>query len=166
MAIDLGIGFDELDRLSRPPLFSDGTYEFMIEKVESAHVQQSGRPQWRFQLKIINRPDLDNDPNYKGRSLFYYAQLPWIDPDTQQWDYTMTFGIVNMVKGIGIQVTSPNPDQTGETFYGLPREAFQGKTGPMKLSHRTRKGTEGDPEPTIDQQINIVVKRGGGGVVA
>ena len=166
MSIDLGVGFDALEQLAKPPLFPDGSYEFSIEKVEDSPVQQTGRPQWRFQLKPINRPDLEADPKYKGRSVFYYAQLPWIDPDTKVWDYSNTFSIVAIVNGTGMQVSAPNPDPTGTTFYGIPKEVFQGRTGVMKLGHRTRKGTEGDPEPTIDQSVSIVTKRKGGGVVA
>ena len=157
MPIDLGIGFDELDRLSRPPLFPDGTYEFVIDKVEDSPVKESGRPQWKLTLKPVNRPDLESDSQFKGRGVFLYAQLPWIDPDTKQWDYSNTFTLVNLIKGTGMQVAGTQmPD----------KEAFVGRTGVMKLGHRTRKGTENDPEPTIDQQVSIVVKRGGGGVVA
>lgn len=157
MPIDLGIGFEELERMAKPPLFVDGNYEFMIEKVDDSPVQQTGRPQWRLQLKPINRPDLEADPKYKGRSVFLYVQLPWIDPDTKEWDYSNTFTLVNLINGTGMQVTGTQiPD----------KEVFQGRTGVMNLGHRTRKGTEGDPEPTIDQKINIVTKRKGGGVVA
>jgi len=155
--IDLGIGFEELERMAKPPLFPDGSYEFVVEKVDDSPVQQSKRPQWRFQLRPVNRPDLESDSKYKGRSLFYYAQLPWIDPDTGRWDYTNTFSLVAIINGTGMQVQGTSiPD----------KEVFQGKTGVMKLGHRTRKGTEGDPEPTIDQAVSIVTKRKGGGTVA
>jgi len=148
--IDLGIGFEEMEKLARPPLIPDGTYEFVVAKIEDSPVQQSGRPQWRCQLTIINRPDLVN------RSVFYYCQLPWIDPDSKQWDYSNTFGLVNFVNGTGMEIHGKSiPD----------KEAFQGRTGVMKVGHRTRKGTETDPEPTIDQSVAIVTKRKGGGVV-
>jgi len=151
MPIDLGIGFEELEKLAKPALIPDGTYEFVVEKVEDSPVQQSGRPQWRFQLKIINRPDIVN------RSVFYYTQLPWIDPDTKAWDYSMTFGLVNIINGTGMTVQGTQL---------ADKEVFQGRTGVMKIGHRTRKGTENDPEPTIDQSVAIVTKRKGGGTVA
>lgn len=151
MSIDLGIGFEELERMAKPPLIPDGTYEFVVEDVTDSPVQQSGRPQWKFQLKVINRPDFVN------RSVFYYTQLPWIDPDTKQWDYSMTFGLVNIVNGTGMQIQ-------GKVLPDM--EIFKGRTGVMKLGHRTRKGTETDPDPTIDQSVAIVTKRKGGGVVA
>lgn len=149
--IDLGVGFEELERLAKPPLIPDGVYEFMVAKVEDSPVKESGRPQWRFQLTIINRPDLIN------RSVFFYTQLPWIDPDTKQWDYSNTFSLVNIINGTGLQIQGRElPD----------KEVFQGRGGVMKVGHRVRKGTEGDPEPTIDQSVAIVTKRKGGGVVA
>jgi len=153
--VELGIGFDELDDLSRPALVPDGTCEYSIAAVDDSPVQQSGRPQWRFRLKVINRPDLPNS------SLFSYAQLPWIDPDTKQWDYANTFTIVDIVKQAGIQVSQPNPDPTGATFYGIPREVFVGKTGVMKVGHKPRKD---DPD-TIDNTVRIVTKKKGGGSV-
>lgn len=149
--IDLGVGFEELERMAKPPLIADGSYEFVVEDVIESPVKDSGRPQWRFQLKIINRPDIVN------RSVFYYTQLPWIDPINQQWDYSMTFALVNIINGTGMQIEGRS----------LPEmEVFKGRTGVMKLGHRVRKGTEADPEPIIDQSVTIVTKRKGGGVIA
>jgi hypothetical protein len=153
--IDIGIGFEDLEKLARPPLVPDGTYETVIDKVDDSPVQQSGRPQWKFTLRIINRPDLEVKGN---RNLFVYAQLPWIDPDTKQWDYTATFTIVNIISGTGMQIQGTQlPD----------KEVFQGRPLVVKVDQVTRKGTENDPEPIKDNRVRIITKkRGGGGMVS
>ncbi len=154
--IETGIGYEELEKLARPPLIPDGSYEFSIKNVEDSPVKGSGRPQWNFHLEIINRPDLT------GRVAFYRAQLPWVDPTSNQWDYLYTFGITDLVSGVGITLTQPTPDPAGLTFYGVPKEAFVGRTGVMKIGHRPRK----DEPETIDNSVKIVTKKKGGGIVA
>ena len=156
MTMELGIDFDQLEKEVRPPLVPDGIYDFQIADVTDSPVQQSGRPQWRFRLQIINRPDLPN------RSLFVYAQLPWIDPDKKDWDYSNCFSIVDIVNGADMQVTQPNPDPSGQTFYGIPMEMFKGRTGQMKVTHKPRK----DEPETIDNVTRIVTKKKGGSTVA
>lgn len=153
MPIDIGIGFEDLEKLARPPLVGDGTYETIVEKVDDSPVQQTGRPQWRVTLKIVNR----FEPEFQNRFLFIYAQLPWIDPDTKQWDYSNTFTLVNILNGTGTQVQGTMlPD----------KEVFQGKSLVVKVSKQIRKGTEHDPEPTWDNRVQIVTKKRGGGLVS
>lgn len=151
--IDIGIGFEDLEKLARPPLVADGTYETVVEKVDDSPVQQSGRPQWRFTIKIVNRPE----PELQSKFLFVYAQLPWIDPDTKQWDYSNTFTLVNIINGTGMQIQGNMiPD----------KEVFQGKGLVVRVSKVVRKGTEHDPEPTWDNRVQIVTKKRGGGIVS
>jgi len=151
--IDIGIGFDDLEKMAKPPLVPDGTYETIIDKVEDSPVQQSGRPQWRFGLKIANRME----PEFQNRILFVYAQLPWIDPDTKQWDYSNTFTLVNIINGAGMQIQGNMiPD----------KEVFQGRPLVVKVSKVMRKGTEHDPDPTWDNRTQIVTKKRGGGLVS
>ena len=151
--IDIGIGFEDLEKMARPPLVPEGAYETIIDKVDDSPVQQSGRPQWRFSLKIANRME----PEFQNRILFVYAQLPWIDPDTKQWDYSNTFTLVNIINGAGMQIQgSMIPD----------KEAFQGRPLVVKVSKVMRKGTEHDPDPTWDNRVQIVTKKKGGGLVS
>lgn len=149
MPIDIGIGFDDLERLAKPPLVGDGTYETVVEDVVDSPVKQSGRPQWKVTLKIVNRPE----PELQNKFLFVYAQLPWIDPATGQWDYSNTFTLVGIISGTGMQIQgSMIPD----------KEAFKGRPLVVKVSKVIRKGTEGDPEPTWDNRVQIVTKKKGG----
>ena len=151
--IDIGIGFEDLEKLARPPLVGDGTYETVVEKVEDSPVQQSKRPQWKVTLKIVNRIE----PELQNRFLFIYAQLPWIDPATSQWDYANTFTLVNLITGTGMQIQGSI----------LPeKEVFQGKPLIVRVSTVTRKGTENDPEPIKDNRVQIVAKKRGGGLVS
>ena len=151
--IDIGIGFDDLEKLAKPPLVNDGTYATVVEKVEDSPVKQSGRPQWKITLKIVNRVE----PELQNKFLFIYAQLPWIDPATQQWDYSNTFTIVNLISGTGMQVQGTQiPD----------KELFQGRPLVVKTTKVIRKGTENDPDPTWDNRVSIVTKKKGGGLVS
>lgn len=153
MPIDIGIGFEDLEKLAKPPLVPDNTYETVIEDVVDSPVKQSGRPQWKVTLKIINRLE----PELQNRFLFVYAQLPWIDPTTQQWDYSNTFTIVNIINGTGMQIQGNQiPD----------KEVFKGRSLVVKVSKVIRKGTESDPEPTWDNRVQIVTKKRGGGLVS
>ncbi len=153
MPLDIGIGFDDLERLAKPPLVGDGAYETVVEDIVDAPVKQSGRPQWKVTLKILNRPE----PELQNRFLFIYAQLPWIDPSTQQWDYSNTFTLVNIISGTRMQIQgSMLPD----------KEMFKGRPLVVKVSKVMRKGTESDPEPTWDNRAQIVTKKKGGGLVS
>ena len=153
--IDIGIGFDALAKLVQPKLVPDGSYNTMIEKVEESPVQQSGRPQWRLQLRILDRPDLDEQG---VKYLFIYAQLPWIDPDTKEWDYSNCFTLVDIINASGMAIQGTQlPD----------KEVFFGKPLPVRVGRRVRKGTETDPEgPTYDNQVKIITKKKGGGTVS
>ena len=151
--IDIGIGFEDLEKMARPPLVGDGTYETVVEKIEDSPVQQTGRPQWKITLKIVNRIE----PEYQNHFFFIYAQLPWIDPGTGKWDYANTFTLVNLIKGTGMQIQGNMiPD----------KEMFQGKGLIVRVNTVTRKGTETDPEPTRDNRVQIVTKKRGGGLVS
>ena len=153
MPIDIGIGFEDLERMAKPPLVGDGTYETVVEDVADSPVKQTGRPQWKVTLKIINRPE----PELQNKFLFVYAQLPWIDPATQLWDYSNTFTIVNIINGTGMQIQGSSiPD----------KEVFQGRPLVVKVSTVTRKGTESDPDPIRDNRVQIVTKKRGGGLVS
>lgn len=152
MPIDIGIGFEGLEKLARPPLVADGVYETVVEDIVDAPVQQTGRPQWKISLKILNRPE----PEMQNKLLFIYAQLPWIDGSTQQWDYSFTFTLVNFINGTGMQIQGNLiPD----------KEMFKGRPLVVKVDKRVRKGTENDPEPTWDNRVQIVTKKKGGGLV-
>jgi hypothetical protein len=153
MPLDIGIGFEDLERMAKPPLVADGTYETVVDKMEDSPVQQSGRPQWKITLKIVNRVE----PEFQNRFLFIYAQLPWIDPDTKKWDYSNTFTLVNLINGTGMQIQGNMiPD----------KELFQGRGLVVRVSQVTRKGTEHDPDPIKDNRVQIVTKKRGGGLVS
>lgn len=120
--IELGVGIDELERMASPTPIN-GAVELRIEEVDDAPVKATNRPQWRFRMVVLNRPDLPN------RSVFVYAQLPWCDPSKGgEWDYLNTFTILNIMKATKLQPVKANPDPTGGDFYGLPKEAFKGAT--------------------------------------
>ena len=149
MPIDIGIDFEGLEKLAKPTLVPDGTYETVIEKVDDSPVKQTGRPQWRFSLKIVNRMEAE----LQNKMVFVYAQLPWIDPATQQWDYSFTFTLVDIVKGTGMQVVGTQiPDP----------EAFIGRGLIVVVGNQKRKGTESDADPIYDNTVKIVRKKGGG----
>ena len=153
--INIGIGFDALEKLVQPKLVPDGSYNTMIEKVDESPVQRTGRPQWRFQLRILDRPDLEAQGI---RYLFLYAQLPWIDPDTREWDYSNCFTIVDIINTTGMMIQGAQlPD----------KEVFFGKPLPVKAEKRVRKGTETDLDgPTYDNSVKIITKKKGGGSVS
>jgi len=151
--LDIGIGFEDLEKLAKPPLVADATYETVVEDMADSPVQKSGRPQWKVTLRIINRPE----PELQNKFLFIYAQLPWIDPGTQQWDYSNTFTLVSLISGTGMQIQgSLLPD----------KEMFKGRPLVVKTTKVIRKGTESDPEPTWDNRVQIVTKKKGGGLVS
>jgi len=153
MPIDIGIGFEDLEKLARPALVEDGTYETVVEDMTDSPVKQTGRPQWKVTLKIINRVESE----LQNKFLFIYAQLPWIDPTTKQWDYSNTFTLVNLMNGTGMGVQGTMiPD----------KEVFKGRPLVVKTSKVIRKGTESDPEPTWDNRVQIVTKKKGGGLVS
>lgn len=153
--IDIGVGFDALEKMVQPKLVPDGSYNTLIEKVDDSPVQQSGRPQWRFQLKVADRPDLEAQGI---KYLFVYAQLPWIDPDTRQWDYSFCFTIVDIINASGMIIQGNQiPD----------KEVFVGRSLPVRVGQRVRKGTENDPEgPTYDNTVKIIAKKHGGSIVS
>jgi len=145
--LELGIEFDELEKMSRPPLIPDGTYEFVVDSRAEDSATGEGRPMWVFYLKIVNRPDIGE------RSIRYSCLLPWIDPIKQQWDYSATFAIVDLINGTNMVIQGKQlPD----------KEAFFGRTGVMKVGHKQRKGEE----DLIDNTAKVVTKRKGGPGVA
>lgn len=147
MPIDLGIDFEEFEKMSLPPLITPGKYEFQVETRADETTTMIGRPMWVFYLKIINRPDIPN------RSLRYSCQLPWLDVSTGKMDYSNTFALLNLIHGTGLEVRgSQLPD----------KEVFFGRMGVMTVDQKPRKN---DPE-MIDNTASIVTKRKGGGVVA
>jgi hypothetical protein len=145
--ISLGIDFSELEQLAKPPLVPDGTYEGTVEEIKETN-WASGRPAWFVRIRILNRPDIKNPLVSQS------VGLPWQDPaQGGQWDYSNTFSLVNLINGVHMQVAGKNiPD----------KESFYGKSGIIKVGHKPRKD---DPEQ-IDQTVNWVVPRKGGGVVA
>ncbi len=158
--IDLGIGFEELEKKSAPPLIPDGNYEGTIEKVDSSPVKATNRPQWKFTIKLTDRVDL---PEVKNRSVFVYAQLPWVDPSSGQWDYDNTFAIVGIFGWTGLVPRVPNADPSGDTFYGVMKEEFVGKHLLLKIGHEPRK----DVPDEISNAIRVInKKKPSGGVVA
>lgn len=166
--IDLGIGFEELEKKAAPPLIPDGNYEGSIEKVDSSPVKESGktpgRPQWKFTIKLTDRPDI---PEVKNRSVFVYAQLPWVNPATGQWDYDNIFTIVGVFGWTGFAPRLPNADPTGDTFYGIQKEEFIGNPILLKIGHEERKDAQGLPTGEISNTTRIInKKKPSGGTVA
>lgn len=142
MPLQIGIDFEEFEKLSRPPLIPDGTYEFMVDSRCDETTTAEGRPMWVFYLKIINNPTVGD------RSIRYSCLLPWIDPVKNTWDYSATFAIVDLINGTDMVIRGKElPD----------KEAFFGRTGVMKVGHKARKGEE----DVVDNTAKIVTKRKG-----
>ncbi len=142
MPIDLGMEFDEFEKLSQPPPVPPATYEFVVDSRAEEANTTSGRPMWIFYLKIINRPEFVN------RSIRYSCLMPWDDPATGQKDLSNTFNIVNLIRGTAMEVHgSQIPD----------KEYFFGRSGVMNVIQKPRKG---DPE-IINNQATVVTKRRG-----
>ena len=153
--LDMSVGksFDELERDNAPTPIN-GTVEVLIDKVEDAPVRKNNRPQWKFTLKVVNRPDLPN------RNVFMYAQLPWQDPaQGGAWDYSNTFTIVNIKNATKISIPDGAvPDPKGETLYGIPKQSFVGLGMVVNVMSVPR---EDDPDLMGDKVKIILPKKGG-----
>jgi len=152
MTIDLGISFDQAEKDSRPQPIADGTYEFIIHRIDEIS-SRDNRPGWRWYLTIINRPDIVN------RSLIYNTYFPWTPPGSTEKDASGLGMLVTILDGIGAKWNGTI----------LPeKETFYGKTGVMKVGQRIRKMNPADPdeEGVPENTVRIVTKRRGGATLA
>ena len=153
--IELGLSQAELEKEARPPLIPDGTYEFLVERIDEFHLNPDGtptgdgRPRWVAFLKIINRPDISN------RSARYSMPLTWKDNSGQLITSGIGF-LHDFLSGTGSQLQGTQLP---------PKETFYGRQGVMKIGAKPRaKVDPSDPneEEIIDNTVRIVVKRKGG----
>ena len=138
--IELGIDFDELEKISRPKPIPNGEYEFIVDARADESTTSEGRPMWIFYLKVMNRPDIGD------RSVRYPCLLPWRNPATGQMDYTNCFALVDLINGTQMIIQGKQiPD----------KEAFFGRTGVMNVTQKPRKGEE----DVVDNVARIATKR-------
>jgi len=107
--IELGIGWGEMEKESRGKPLPDGTYEFIVNRIDESETA-AGRPRWIWYLQVINHPSLN------GRTVRYGTPLPWVDHSGQKDASGVAF-LFRILNGIGKQIMGTQlPDK--ESFYG------------------------------------------------
>ena len=98
--VDLQIGAEGITpelmtKFSKIPPVDSKTYGFIVDEVTLGNNQKTGRPQITAWLRITD------DQKYPNSRLPFNMNLPWISPETGQWDVSFGYTLVDLMNGTG-----------------------------------------------------------------